>query len=277
MPLADVVDAPGVERAAPAHQTVHLVALLEQQLGEIAAVLPGDPRDERLLRRHVLLRAARLAGGEAPRIYTALGTGSVSPSAAGRDRRSGAGCYDLLGGSGRAAASPAEVGIVIRLLSRRLVPVLLALRSVACPDFQPDPPGGPDARSPAVSASPRSRSSTASPQHCANAADHCQDRGRLLRQLDGARTTRSCSTRPPDPTFWTGVVDERAGELASERRAALRPGLRPAPQETRRPPVAPPRASSSAGRSIYFYDSTGTPEEAGLIYVDDNGVGHNPY
>ncbi len=30
------------------------------------------------------------------------------------------------------------------------------------------------------------------------------------------------------------------------------------------------------GQTIYFFDSPGTPQESGLIYVDDNGVGHNP-
>ena len=49
--IADVVDAPGVEGAAPADEAVHLVALLEQQLGQVAAVLPGDAGDERLPRQ----------------------------------------------------------------------------------------------------------------------------------------------------------------------------------------------------------------------------------
>src|SRR5207237_4507671 len=50
--VADVVDAPGVERAAPAHEPVHLVPLLEEELGEIGAVLARDPGDERLARGH---------------------------------------------------------------------------------------------------------------------------------------------------------------------------------------------------------------------------------
>ena len=37
------------ERRA-ADDAVHLVALLEQQLGQVGAVLAGDPGDERLLR-----------------------------------------------------------------------------------------------------------------------------------------------------------------------------------------------------------------------------------
>ncbi len=48
--VPDVVDPPGVEGAAAAHEPVHLVALLEQQLREVAAVLARDPGDERFLR-----------------------------------------------------------------------------------------------------------------------------------------------------------------------------------------------------------------------------------
>ena len=50
--LADVVDPPGVEGAAAPHQAVDLVALLEQELGEVAAVLAGDAGDEGLASRH---------------------------------------------------------------------------------------------------------------------------------------------------------------------------------------------------------------------------------
>jgi hypothetical protein len=31
------------------------------------------------------------------------------------------------------------------------------------------------------------------------------------------------------------------------------------------------------GQAVYYYDSPGTPKESGLVYVDDNGVGHNPF
>ena len=50
--VADVVDAPGVEGAAAADEAVDLVALLEQQLRQVAAVLAGDPGDECLARAH---------------------------------------------------------------------------------------------------------------------------------------------------------------------------------------------------------------------------------
>ena len=45
----EVVDPAGVEGARPADDAVDLVALAEQQLGEVRPVLPGDPGDQRLL------------------------------------------------------------------------------------------------------------------------------------------------------------------------------------------------------------------------------------
>jgi hypothetical protein len=51
-PVANVVDAPGVERAAPPYETVDLVSLLQEELREIAAVLAGDSGDERLSHGH---------------------------------------------------------------------------------------------------------------------------------------------------------------------------------------------------------------------------------
>jgi hypothetical protein len=49
--VPDVVDAPGVERAAAPDETVDLVPLLEEQLRQVAAVLAGDSRDESLRRQ----------------------------------------------------------------------------------------------------------------------------------------------------------------------------------------------------------------------------------
>ena len=52
----EVVDPPGVELARAADQAVHLVALVEQQLGQVRAVLAGDARDEGASLGHRLLR-----------------------------------------------------------------------------------------------------------------------------------------------------------------------------------------------------------------------------
>ena len=31
------------------------------------------------------------------------------------------------------------------------------------------------------------------------------------------------------------------------------------------------------GQALYYLEEAGTPAESGLVYVDDNGVGHNPF
>jgi hypothetical protein len=38
----EMLDPLRAERARPAHETVHLVAFVKQQFGQIRAVLPGD-------------------------------------------------------------------------------------------------------------------------------------------------------------------------------------------------------------------------------------------
>ena len=50
--LVEVLDAVGVEGRRAPDQAVDDVALVEQLLREIRAVLTGDPRDERDLRCH---------------------------------------------------------------------------------------------------------------------------------------------------------------------------------------------------------------------------------
>ena len=58
--LVDGVDPARVEGGRPTHQTVDLVALGEQQLGQVGPVLPRDPRDQGLLHhRHIALSGIR--------------------------------------------------------------------------------------------------------------------------------------------------------------------------------------------------------------------------
>jgi hypothetical protein len=52
--LVEMVDAVGVEQGCPALDAVHLVALVEQELGEIGAVLSGDAGDQGDFRCHCL-------------------------------------------------------------------------------------------------------------------------------------------------------------------------------------------------------------------------------
>ena len=50
--VVEVLDAPGGERARAADEPVDLVALVEQQLGEVRAVLAGDAGDGRASTTH---------------------------------------------------------------------------------------------------------------------------------------------------------------------------------------------------------------------------------
>src|SRR5262245_14285704 len=50
--LVDVVNAFGVERAGAAYDAIHVIALAEQQLGQIASILAGDACYQRFLRHN---------------------------------------------------------------------------------------------------------------------------------------------------------------------------------------------------------------------------------
>ena len=55
--LVQVLDAPRVEAGGAADDAVHHVPLLQEELGQVRAVLPGDPRDQ----RHLAIAISRSA------------------------------------------------------------------------------------------------------------------------------------------------------------------------------------------------------------------------
>ena len=75
--LVDVVDAGGVEERGAPLDAVDLVALAEQELGEVGAVLSGDAGDECLLQN-------RFSGVLRCGDFTARGAGVLTPLVAGR-------------------------------------------------------------------------------------------------------------------------------------------------------------------------------------------------
>ena len=81
----EVVDPVGVEARGAADDPVHLVSLLQKQLGEVGAVLPGDAGDQRLLRclRHDRDGGYRgiLPAGARPRRLTTTAVVPNSPDA----------------------------------------------------------------------------------------------------------------------------------------------------------------------------------------------------
>jgi hypothetical protein len=50
----EMIDPAGIDRRGAALDTVNSIAALQQKLGEIGAVLPGDPGNERNAVRHNL-------------------------------------------------------------------------------------------------------------------------------------------------------------------------------------------------------------------------------
>jgi hypothetical protein len=151
--------------------------------------------------------------------------------------------------------------------------LLLALASVACPDFQPDPPAGPTP----ITGGQRFATITVEyrqPRQCLNTADRCLDRVVFFASWMRAGDEVVLAT-PAGPYFWTGVVhDVPVNWPPSDQPHYVRvydPHLQDAPN-----------AGITAARlvvgsqALTTFDRAGTPQEAGLVYVDDNGVGHNP-
>src|SRR3712207_3129503 len=89
--VIDVIDAVRVEQARPAHDAVHLVALGEQKLGQIRAVLPGDAGDQSPLLHVFSLTSTTIR--RVPASSTAIadyeGTGTVSLLSASREKTFG--------------------------------------------------------------------------------------------------------------------------------------------------------------------------------------------
>lgn len=179
-----------------------------------------------------------------------------------------------LGVRGAAMHQRPGVGIVVRSLALRLVLFLLALTTAACPDFQPDPPAGPTP----LTGGQRFATITVEyrqPQACANSADRCLDRVVFFGSWMGKGDEVVLAT-PAGPTFWTGVVENV-------------PVNWPPTDEPHRVRVYDPHLQNTetggltaarlivGSQSIYYFDNAGTPKEAGLVYVDDNGIGHNPF
>ncbi len=175
---------------------------------------------------------------------------------------------------GRRGLGLSEVEIVLgRLPQRALVVLLLAFASLACPDFQPDPPAGPTP----ITGGQRFATITVEyrqPRPCSNTPDHCLDRVVFFASWMRPGDEVVLAT-PAGPTFWTGVVhDVPVNWPPSDQPHSVRvydPHL-----------VDTPTAGVTAARlvvgsqSVYYLDRAGTPQEVGLIYVDDDGIGHNP-
>lgn len=161
----------------------------------------------------------------------------------------------------------------MRLVLRRLVPMALALSAVSCFDFQPDPPAGP-------SAVPVGRYASVTVQYrqpasCANStANGCNElvwffgswmkNGEEIPLVEGPGRVWTAvvpsvpvNWPPNDEPHYVRVFDPRLLETATGGVTAARLVI--------------------GGEPLYYLDQPGTPQESGLIYVDDNGTGRSPY
>jgi len=154
----------------------------------------------------------------------------------------------------------------------RLVPAFLAFGALSC-DFQPEVAPGPSPLSGGRFASVRVE--YRQPAGCANTPAACGNlvvffgswmkpgQELYLQDTGGSdvwpvRATHVPDDGPPsDEPHYVRVFDPHLVDTPTGGVTAARLQI--------------------GGQVVYFFDQPGTPKESGLIYVDDNGVGRNPY
>jgi hypothetical protein len=161
---------------------------------------------------------------------------------------------------------------MMRRQGRRDVLALLVLAAAVGCDFQPDPPPGPTAVPPGrfVSVTVQYRQ----PAGCANSEGTCGARVVFFGSwmAPGQEVLLDTST---GPNFWTGVVANVPVNWPPTDTPHYVRIYDPHLKDTPTGGVTAARLLVG-GQAIYNIDSPGTPQESGLIYVDDNGVGRNP-
>ena len=159
----------------------------------------------------------------------------------------------------------------MRLHMQRIVLLGLAVAVAGC-DFQPDPEPGPTEASPARFATVRIE--YRQPNGCENAPVACDNLvvffGSWMRPgqeiyLDSV----------PGSHVWTGVAEGVPVNWPPVEEPHLVRVFDPHIVNTPSSGVTAARLLVG-GQILTQYDSPGTPQESGLVYVDDNGVGRNP-
>ncbi len=161
---------------------------------------------------------------------------------------------------------------------RRLAWLAIAVAVVGC-DFQPDPPEGPSALPPGrfVTVTVQYRQ----PAGCQNSEGTCDARvvffGSWMRPKDGGyEGDQVLLDTPFGPNFWTGVVENVPVNWPPNDEPHYVRVYDPHLRDTSTGGVTAARLIVG-GQSIYYFDAPSTPQESGLIYIDDNSVGHNPF
>jgi hypothetical protein len=154
----------------------------------------------------------------------------------------------------------------------RLGLTILLVSSAGCYEFQPDTPAGPSELPPAAYATVQIE--YRQPNICLNALGNCAERVVLF--ASWMRPGEEIPLEPAPGFLWVGqannvpvnwppvvsphvvrVYDPHLVDTATAGVTALRLVV--------------------GGQVLTVYENPGTPGEVGLVYVDDNGIGHNPY
>ena len=161
-----------------------------------------------------------------------------------------------------------------RSLARRLAVVAaLPVLSLGGCFFDEDAPEGP-------SEVPISRPVSVTieyvqPPHCANAGSRCADS--VIFFGSWMRPGEEFALRPvPGTWVWTGTAIRVPVNFPPEDQPYLVRVYDPHLLDTPTAGVTAVRLKIG-GQVLYYVDQAGTPAESGLVYVDDNGVGHNPF
>jgi hypothetical protein len=159
----------------------------------------------------------------------------------------------------------------MRQLVRSLAPVLLALSAASCYDFQKDAPVSPSALP--VGRFADVKVEYRQPADCANTGTAC----------DNLVVFFGSWMKPGEEIYLNDVGGRVWSGIASHVPVNWPPTDQPHLVRVFDPHlVNTPNGGVTAarllvgGQPIYFFDSPGTPQESGLIYIDDNGVGRNP-
>jgi len=112
------------------------------------------------------------------------------------------------------------------------------------------------------------------PNGCANVAEHCNDRVVFF----GSWMTEGFNllSQTPGTYVWTGTVTNVPVNFPPRDQAYLVRVFDPHIVQTATGGVTASRLVVG-GQVITYFDQPGTTSESGVIYVDDNGIGRNPY
>jgi hypothetical protein len=185
----------------------------------------------------------------------------------------------IIGGRGQQGTPAAGTGsragggnALMRGLAGRLALLFVALATASCYDFQKDAPASPSelpgGRYVDVKVEYRQ------PAWCANVAARCDEM--VVFFASWMKPGEEFNLADTGGHVWVGIARHVPVNWPPADEPHLVRVYDPHLIETPTTGVTAARLLIG-GQAIYSYDSPGTPQESGIIYVDDNGVGRNPY